>query len=119
MANTAIATSGDQFQFVEINGKRYSHLIDPRTATPLTDHSMVTVIAPTAMQADALASAVSILGPREGIALINKLPDTAAFVVRKPGKQHEEFSSKRWGELARDLEHGRESRIDANEHENR
>lgn len=100
MANTAVATSGDQLQFVEIGGKRYSHLIDPRTATPLTDHSMVTVIAPTAMQADALASAVSVLGPEEGIALIDRLPGTAAFIVRKPGEKIEEFASKRWKELA-------------------
>ena len=96
MANTAIATSGDQLQFVEINGKRYSHLIDPRTATPLTDHSMVTVIAPTAMEADALASAVSVLGPEEGIALIDRLPGTAALIVRKPGDRIEETKSGLW-----------------------
>lgn len=96
LANTAIATSGDQTQFVEIDGKRYSHLLDPRTATPLTDHSMVTVIAPCATMADALASAVSVLGPQEGVALIDRLPGTAALILRKPGENLEEHTSQRW-----------------------
>ena len=61
---------------------------------------MVTVIAPTAMQADALASAVSVLGPEEGIAIVNRLPGTAALIVRKPAGKVEESESRRWKELA-------------------
>ncbi len=100
LANTAIATSGDQLQFVEIDGKRYSHILDPRTGTPLMDHGMVTVIAPSATMADALASAVSVMGPQEGIALIDRFPGTSALILRKPGEEVEEYASQRWPKRA-------------------
>lgn len=61
IANCAVATSGDAYQYLEINGKRYSHIIDPKTGLGLTTPSTVTVIAKTGMQADALASAISVL----------------------------------------------------------
>ena len=67
LSRTAIATSGDTWQYVEIGGRRYSHLVDPRTGVGLTDHSTVTVIAPDAITADGLASAVSVLGPKKGL----------------------------------------------------
>ncbi|MDG2381032.1 MAG: FAD:protein FMN transferase [Pirellulaceae bacterium] len=70
LANRAIATSGDLRQYVEINGVRYSHLIDPKTGVGLTNSSLVTVIAPTAIDADAVASAVSVLGPIDGFKLL-------------------------------------------------
>ena len=65
LSRVGIATSGDTWQFVEIEGKRYSHLVDPHTGLGLTDHSNVTIIAPDGITADALASAVSVLGTRE------------------------------------------------------
>ena len=64
--NAAVATSGDAFQFVEIAGTRYSHIVNPKTGLGLTQRSSVTVIAPTGIQADSLASAVSVLGPQAG-----------------------------------------------------
>ncbi len=67
LENLAIATSGDLTQYVEINGVRYSHLIDPQTGVGLTNSSVVTVIGPTAMDADAMASAISVLGPMAGL----------------------------------------------------
>ena len=60
--NTAIATSGDLEQFIEIGGVRYSHIIDPRTGLGLTERRAATVIAPTGAEADALASAACVLG---------------------------------------------------------
>jgi len=99
LADRAIATSGDTRQFVEIEGKRYSHLVDPRTGLGLTDHSSVTVIAPDGITADALASAVSVLGPEEGLKLIENTPDTAAFIVRAPGGNVEVCESSRWRKL--------------------
>ncbi len=96
ISNTAIATSGDSWQFVEIDGKRYSHLVDPRTGIGLTDHSSVTVIASDAMTADVLASAVSVLGPKAGLKVIDAAEGTAAFVVRSPNGQVETYSSARW-----------------------
>ena len=73
LANVGIASSGDTFRYVEIDGLRYSHLIDPRTGRPLTTPRVVSVIAPTATMADALASAVTVLGPEEGRKLVNTL----------------------------------------------
>lgn len=96
LSNVAIATSGDSWQFVEIEGRRYSHLVDPRTGIGLTDHSSVTVIAPDAMTADGLASAVSVLGPADGIKLIDGLEGTATFVVRAPNGKPETYHSARW-----------------------
>ena len=65
--NCGLATSGDMFQRLEIDGKRYSHIVDPRTGVGLTDHSLVTVIAPEAMTADAVSKPVSVLGPLKGM----------------------------------------------------
>jgi len=97
-SNLSIATSGDQIQFVEIDGKRYSHIADPKTGMGLTDHSAVSVIAPDATTADALASAVSVLGPERGIELIDATPGCAARVVRRPADVAESYYSKRWSE---------------------
>ncbi|MBL7790736.1 MAG: FAD:protein FMN transferase [Saprospiraceae bacterium] len=68
----AVATSGALFRFFESDGKRYSHIIDPRTGMGVTHAAMVSVQAPTAMQADALATAVSVMGPRKGFAWLQK-----------------------------------------------
>jgi len=84
LENAAVATSGDAWQFVEIDGKRYSHIVDPRTGLGLTDRSSVTIIAPNGTLADSLATAVSVLGPEAGLRLIDETPDTAAFIVRAP-----------------------------------
>ncbi|MCX8108507.1 MAG: FAD:protein FMN transferase, partial [Verrucomicrobiae bacterium] len=91
-----LATSGDLYQFVQIDGIRYSHIIDPRTGVGLTDHSLVTVIAPDATTADALATAVSVLGPSAGLKLVDKTPGTAAVIVRKPGNIIETYESSRF-----------------------
>jgi FAD:protein FMN transferase len=84
LANAAVSTSGDAFQFVEIDGRRYSHIVDPRTGYGLTRRSSVTVIAPNGLLADSLATAVSILGPERGLELIEKRQGTAALLVLAP-----------------------------------
>jgi thiamine biosynthesis lipoprotein len=81
LACRAVATSGDVFQFVEIDGVRYSHLVDPRTGLGLTQRSSVTVVTTDATAADALASAVSVLGPKRGLRLIESLPNTEVRMV--------------------------------------
>jgi len=81
LANQAISTSGDTYQFLEVDGKRYSHIVDPRTGLGLTTPGSVTIIAPTAMQADGLASAVSVLGPVDGLKLIENTAGVAAQLV--------------------------------------
>ena len=99
-SHKAISTSGDTRQFVEIGGRRYSHIVDPKTGVGLTDHSSVTVIAPDAMTADALASTVSVLGPKAGIALIDDTPGAAALVMRQPEGKLETYQSRRWKDFA-------------------
>ena len=81
LSRAAVSTSGDLFQFLEIDGIRYSHIVDPRTGLGLTNSAMVAVIAPDGMTADALATAVSVLGPTEGLRLIKSTPRTAVRIV--------------------------------------
>jgi thiamine biosynthesis lipoprotein len=66
LANGGIATSGDSFQHVVLEGKRYSHIVDPRTGLGLTEPMAVTVVASDATTADALSTTVSVLGPERG-----------------------------------------------------
>jgi len=84
LARCSVATSGDLYQFVVIDGRRYSHIVDPRTGVGLTDRSLVTVIAPDSMTADSLATAVSVLGPDEGLALVAEYAGTAVRLLRRP-----------------------------------
>lgn len=87
-----LATSGDLFQHVEIDGVRYSHIVDPRTGLGLTDHSLVVVVARDGMTADALSTAISVLGPARGLAFAER-HGACARVVRKPGRDIEVFAS--------------------------
>ena len=96
LSNRAVATSGDTWQYVEIDGRRYSHIVDPRTGLGLTDHSSVTVVARDGITADGLASAVSVLGPEDGIKLIEATPDAAALVVRATQGKIKTYRSSRW-----------------------
>ncbi len=73
LENIAVAASGDSRQFLLIGGVRYSHIIDPKTGLGLTHSSTVRVFAPTAMEADALASTLSVLEPERGKKLIETL----------------------------------------------
>ncbi|HHQ13717.1 MAG TPA: FAD:protein FMN transferase [Chromatiales bacterium] len=82
-AATAIATSGDYRNFFEFNGHHYSHIIDPRTGWPAeTALASVTVIADDCATADALATALSVLGPEQGLRLAQGNKVTALFAVR-------------------------------------
>jgi thiamine biosynthesis lipoprotein len=67
IAYAAVATSGDTYRYLEVGGKRYSHILDPRTGQALTDQCKVTVIAPTGTLADAWASAASVMGPARAL----------------------------------------------------
>jgi thiamine biosynthesis lipoprotein len=84
LSNCGVATSGDVFQRLEIDGVRYSHIVDPHTGIGLTDHSLVNIIAPDAITADALATSVSVLGPEKGLRLIKSTPRTAVRILRMP-----------------------------------
>jgi thiamine biosynthesis lipoprotein len=67
LKNCGVSTSGDVEQFVEIDGKRYSHIIDPATGLGLTNQAMATVIAPTGLISDALDTPICILGADRGL----------------------------------------------------
>lgn len=86
LGRMGIATSADTEQFVLIGPMRFSHIIDPRTGLPLTSRIAVTVIAPNAATADALASAISVLGPDDGLALLESFPLSWARIVLQTGQ---------------------------------
>lgn len=81
LKNVAVSTSGDASQFVEIAGKRYSHVLDPRTGIGLQGRRSVTVIAPRGTQADALTKMASVWEPEKAIAAIEKLEKVACLII--------------------------------------
>jgi thiamine biosynthesis lipoprotein len=94
LSQAGLSTSGDLFQRLEINGVRYSHIVDPRTGVGLTDHSLVTVIAPDDFTADGLTKVMSVLNPKEALAFVSRTPRAAVRIVRKPGDAVEVYESK-------------------------
>lgn len=84
LAHCGVSTSGDESQYFVDQGRRYSHLIDPRTGQALVDQPAVTVIAPNATHADALATAFAVLGPRRSSGLQRRYPDAQVrFAVKR------------------------------------
>lgn len=81
LSNMAYATSGDYSQYVEIDGVRYAHIVDPRTGQPARAAASVTVVAPDCTTADALATALSVLGPTEGLRLVETLDGVDCMIV--------------------------------------
>ena len=82
----AFSTAGDYERAFVLGGKRYHHIIDPKTGFPATASRAVTILAPNAFIADALDDAVFILGPDKGLELCAQFPDTAAFIIDAQNK---------------------------------
>jgi thiamine biosynthesis lipoprotein len=80
LARCGVATSGDWERFAEIGGRRYSHIVDPQTGFGIEHISLATVVAADGMMADALATAVSVLGPSRGIAFAESFPGVQAWM---------------------------------------
>ncbi len=79
-----VATSGNYERFTMVEDERFSHILDPRTGQPVVNAVLqVTVIAPSGTEADALATALAVLGPEAGIALAEQLPDVEALFLSK------------------------------------
>ncbi len=78
---TAVVTSGSYEKYAEINGKRYAHIIAPRSGYPVTGLKSVTIICPDAELADALATATFVLGKEEGLYLVNQLKGVECLMV--------------------------------------
>lgn len=96
LRNCGTATSGDRYRFVVIEGVRYSHILDPKTGLGITTPREVMVIAPTGAAADAWATAVSVLGPEEGLPLIDAAADTAALILQSEDGKTAVYRSRRW-----------------------
>jgi thiamine biosynthesis lipoprotein len=95
----SIATSGDYRQYFTQDGRRVSHTLDPRTGRPIANGvASVTVLAPTCMAADALSTALAVLGPVDGLAFAERRALAARFLVRRAGAL-EEIRSPAWTAL--------------------
>ncbi|HTU24944.1 MAG TPA: FAD:protein FMN transferase [Pirellulales bacterium] len=93
LARMAITTSGDLFQHVEIDGVRYSHIVDPKTGIGLTDRSSVTLIAPDCLSADSVTKAIAVNGPERGLKMVAEIPGAEVLIRRMAGDKVEAFES--------------------------
>ena len=78
LKNCGVSTSGDLHQFLELDGKRYSHIIDPKTGLGMTERVACTVIAPDSATSDAFDTPLCLLGPEQGMKMLAKLPGVSA-----------------------------------------
>jgi thiamine biosynthesis lipoprotein len=96
LANAAVSTSGDLFQFVEIKGVRYSHVLDPKTGLGQTGRRSATVIAKRGIEADSLTKAMLLLPPEKAVKLIDSIEGAATFVAVMAGSEVKTTESKRF-----------------------
>jgi FAD:protein FMN transferase len=85
VSNAAVSTSGDYERYFEKDGKRYCHILDPRTGYPADRCQSVTIVAPNLAFADGLATGVFVLGPEKGLSLVEKLEGVHAVIVAADG----------------------------------
>lgn len=81
ITNRSVATSGNYEKFVLIDGKKYSHTIDPKTGFPISGIKSVTIIAENAELADALATPVTVMGIKVGLDFINQIPNVSCIII--------------------------------------
>jgi len=102
LADLACVTSGHYNRFIQIGSRRISHIVDPRTGRPVSETASVTVIAPTATQADALATAMSVMKPAESIKLAQSLTGVEVFILTGDKKTRKIFKSRGWDRFRRE-----------------
>ncbi len=85
----AVVTSGDYEKYFTSNGRRYAHIINPKTGYPTNGVASVTIICPDAELADALATSVFVLGSIEGISLIDKLNQVECIIIDNDDEMHQ------------------------------
>jgi thiamine biosynthesis lipoprotein len=88
ITNTAVATSGNYEKYVVIDGKKYSHTIDPKTGLPVRGIKSVTIICPNAEIADAMATPVMIMGVKVGLDMVNQVKGLECIIVDDNDKIH-------------------------------
>ena len=97
VSDRAVATSGDYRRYFMLEGRRFSHIVDPRTGETVEEVPMsVTVVAPDATTADALATGIFVLGPEEGMKLIESLPGVEGLIISEGMRMD---SSSGWGKF--------------------
>ena len=99
ISNVAVATSGDYRNYFKLNGKTYSHTINPKTGRSVTHNlASVTIIASTCMQADGIATAAMVLGEKESLKWIEGIPDVEVLlIVRNEDDSFSEYQSSGFG----------------------
>jgi len=88
ISGLAVATSGNYEKYIMIDGKKYSHTIDPRTGLPVTGIKSVTIITKNAEIADAMATPVTIMGVKAGLHMINQMKDIEVVIIDDHDKIH-------------------------------
>ena len=88
LADTAISTSGDYERFFIAEGERVHHILNPKTGRSAAAMASATVLAPTALQSDALSTILFVMGIEKGLALTNSLPDVDAILIDHAGQIH-------------------------------
>ena len=88
ITDMAVATSGNYEKYLLIDGKRYSHTIDPKTGLPVQGIKSVTIICPNAEIADAMATPVMIMGTKVGLNLVNQLKGIACIIIDDNNQIH-------------------------------
>ena len=86
ISNKAVATSGNYEKFVIIDGRKYSHTIDPKTGFPVSGIKSVTIISPSAELADAMTTPVMVMGVKAGLNMINQLKELACIIIDDDNK---------------------------------
>jgi thiamine biosynthesis lipoprotein len=97
--DAAVSTSGDANQYVEIGGKRYSHIVDPRTGIGLVGRMSATVVAPKGLWSDPLTKVIAVLGPEKGFPLVEKIDGVSALCVQLTDKGEEAVASPRFSKM--------------------
>jgi len=108
--DSGVATSGDIFQFVEIDGRHYSHIINPFTGVAVTDAPSATVVALNGMTADAFATTLCVLAPADGLKLIESVPGASAMMVRRSSQGLQRFKSAGFPQITASAEASRTGR---------
>jgi thiamine biosynthesis lipoprotein len=98
LRDRSLSVSGSLGQWVEIAGRRYGHVIDPRSGRPLERRLVSAVVAPDATLAEALSKALLVLGEDEGMALLDGLPEVEGWLADADGRQ---WSTRGWAEAVR------------------
>lgn len=86
LKENAVTTSGSYEKYAEINGKRYSHIMNPKTGYPSTGLTSVTIVGPNATMANGFSTSIMVLGKKEGLKLIKKFPEYQYLLITDSGK---------------------------------